>query len=87
VPFDSGRKMMSTVHKTESGALIQFTKGAPDELLKRCTKALFGHGNPQSKTLFHVVKGAVSLFLFLFSDDAQKVNFAICGLCAEFFIA
>ncbi len=42
VPFDSGRKMMSTVHKTEDGSLIQFTKGAPDELLKRCTKALVG---------------------------------------------
>ena len=42
VPFDSGRKMMSTVHKTENGTLIQFTKGAPDELLKRCTKALVG---------------------------------------------
>ncbi len=42
VPFDSGRKMMSTVHKTADGALIQFTKGAPDELLKKCTKALLG---------------------------------------------
>ncbi len=42
VPFDSGRKMMSPVHKTEDGSLIQFTKGAPDELLKRCTKALVG---------------------------------------------
>lgn len=41
VPFDSGRKMMSTVHKT-ADALVQFTKGAPDELLKRCTKALVG---------------------------------------------
>ena len=41
VPFDSGRKMMSTVHKTAEGALVQFTKGAPDELLKRCTKALW----------------------------------------------
>ena len=36
-PFDSGRKMMSTVHKTENGAIVQFTKGAPDEVLKRCT--------------------------------------------------
>lgn len=42
VPFDSGRKMMSTVHKTGDGRLVQFTKGAPDELLKRCTKALVG---------------------------------------------
>lgn len=38
-PFDSMRKMMSTVHKTESGAIIQYTKGAPDEVLKCCTKA------------------------------------------------
>ncbi len=40
VPFDSMRKMMTTVHKTAEGALIQFTKGAPDEILKRCTRAL-----------------------------------------------
>lgn len=39
-PFDSSRKMMSTVHKTKDGRIIQFTKGAPDEVLKRCTKAL-----------------------------------------------
>ncbi|MDL2258714.1 cation-translocating P-type ATPase [Eubacteriales bacterium OttesenSCG-928-K08] len=35
-PFDSGRKMMSTVHKTNDG-FVQYTKGAPDELLKLCT--------------------------------------------------
>ena len=40
VPFDSSRKMMSTVHKTENGKLVQFTKGAPDEILKRCTKVI-----------------------------------------------
>ncbi|MBE6533926.1 MAG: cation-translocating P-type ATPase [Ruminococcaceae bacterium] len=42
VPFDSGRKMMSTIHKSKNESLVQFTKGAPDELLKRCTKALIG---------------------------------------------
>ena len=42
VPFDSMRKMMSTVHKTSDGALVQFTKGAPDEVLKRCTSTLVG---------------------------------------------
>ena len=40
VPFDSMRKMMTTVHKCADGSLMQFTKGAPDEVLKRCTKAL-----------------------------------------------
>lgn len=39
-PFDSMRKMMSTVHKTQEGELIQFTKGAPDEVLKCCTMIL-----------------------------------------------
>lgn len=39
-PFDSMRKMMSTVHKTKENQIIQFTKGAPDEVLKRCTFAL-----------------------------------------------
>ncbi|WP_297958475.1 cation-translocating P-type ATPase [uncultured Ruminococcus sp.] len=35
-PFDSLRKMMSTVHKTDKG-YVQYTKGAPDEVLKNCT--------------------------------------------------
>jgi len=39
-PFDSLRKMMSTVHETEEHIIIQFTKGAPDEVLKVCSKAL-----------------------------------------------
>ena len=39
-PFDSMRKMMSTVHETADHKIIQFTKGAPDEVLKRCTKAI-----------------------------------------------
>ena len=41
VPFDSSRKMMSTLHKrTTDGKVIQYTKGAPDEVLKKCTKVL-----------------------------------------------
>lgn len=35
-PFDSMRKMMSTVHSYKDG-YIQFTKGAPDEILAKCT--------------------------------------------------
>ena len=41
-PFDSERKMMSTVHTDPDGGYIQFTKGAPDVLLSRCTKILAG---------------------------------------------
>lgn len=36
VPFDSERKMMTTIHKTEHG-YIQYTKGACDMVLKACT--------------------------------------------------
>ena len=35
-PFDSGRKMMSTLHSTPDG-VVQYTKGAPDQVLARCT--------------------------------------------------
>ena len=34
-PFDSMRKMMSTVHELPQG-YVQYTKGAPDEVLKKC---------------------------------------------------
>ena len=35
-PFDSGRKMMSTIHDL-GGAYVQYTKGGPDVVLARCT--------------------------------------------------
>ena len=41
VPFDSGRKMMSTVHSA-GGRFVQYTKGAPDEILKKCSHAVVG---------------------------------------------
>lgn len=42
-PFDSMRKMMSTVHKTDAG-IVQYTKGAPDEVLKKCEYILTADG-------------------------------------------
>ena len=35
-PFDSGRKMMSTVHLAHNG-VVQYTKGAPDVIIGKCT--------------------------------------------------
>ena len=37
IPFDSNRKMMTTIHKISTGYRV-ITKGAPDVLLKRCNK-------------------------------------------------
>ena len=39
-PFDSGRKMMSTLHPLKQGGFIQYTKGAPDVVIDRCTHYL-----------------------------------------------
>lgn len=37
LPFESSRKLMTTIHKVPTGYKI-ITKGAPDVLLKRCSK-------------------------------------------------
>lgn len=42
-PFDSNRKMMSTIHPSKGG-YIQYTKGALDVMLDRCTKYLTEKG-------------------------------------------
>ena len=43
IPFDSSRKMMTTIHKIPTGYRV-ITKGAPDVLLKRCNK-VYENGN------------------------------------------
>ncbi|WP_455387278.1 cation-translocating P-type ATPase [Lactiplantibacillus pentosus] len=51
VPFDSERKLMSTVHPLEDGRFLVAVKGAPDELLKRLTQVeTNGEVEPLTKT-------------------------------------
>ncbi|PRO90361.1 ATPase [Lactiplantibacillus pentosus] len=51
VPFDSERKLMSTVHPLEDGRFLVAVKGAPDELLKRVTQVeTNGEVEPLTKT-------------------------------------
>ena len=38
LPFDSDRKLMSTIHKEADGSYFIAVKGAPDQLLKRVTR-------------------------------------------------
>lgn len=40
IPFDSKRKLMTTVHQNAEGKKIAYVKGAFDMLLSRCTKIL-----------------------------------------------
>ncbi|MCI9622417.1 MAG: cation-translocating P-type ATPase [Lachnospiraceae bacterium] len=39
--FDSDRKMMTTLHRKD-GSTVSYTKGSPDEILKRCDTLLLG---------------------------------------------
>lgn len=43
IPFDSGRKLMSTLHQVD-GRLVLFTKGAMDVLLERTEQIMTGDG-------------------------------------------
>jgi len=51
-PFDSGRKMMSTVHNAD-GVFVQYTKGAPDVIIGKCDYYL-ENGKPVPMTKEYV---------------------------------
>lgn len=59
IPFDSDRKLMTTVHDT-NGKYIVYTKGGVDELLARCTK--------------YRINGKIKEDLTDFSKEIRKVN-------------
>lgn len=43
-PFDSKRKMMSTLHATEGGQVAAYTKGAPESVLNVCSLEMTNEG-------------------------------------------
>ena len=49
LPFDSGRKLMSTIHAREDGSWTVFVKGAPDILLERCVASPRGPLSAQDR--------------------------------------
>ena len=73
-PFDSGRKMMSTVHNI-NGKFVQYTKGACDVMLSKCTGYLKdGNVVPMTDEL----KADISKANKSFADRALRV------LCAAY---
>ncbi|MEK7485474.1 MAG: HAD-IC family P-type ATPase, partial [Planctomycetota bacterium] len=44
LPFDSDRKMMTTIHKLPSGKYFSFTKGGLEVILERCSNILYTTG-------------------------------------------
>ena len=41
IPFNSQRRMMTSIHKSPDGKITAFTKGAGSEVLKRCTHIFY----------------------------------------------
>lgn len=65
LPFDSTRKMMSTIHKNSGGFRI-ITKGAPEVILSRCRKY------KENKNIFDLNDNVVRRIESLNSKMAQK---------------
>ncbi len=70
-PFDSGRKMMSTLHTLEGGKVIQYTKGAPDVVISLCTKYIAEDG--KTKELDDDTRKAILSQNKAFADKALRV--------------
>ena len=68
-PFDSTRKIMSTINIAESGQ-IMFSKGAFDFLIERCTNVLI---NGKTQTLSKELKDNIYKASENFSSNAQRV--------------
>ena len=59
IPFDSDRKLMTTVHEAD-GKYIVYTKGGVDELLAKCTK--------------YIINGEIKEDLEVFKEEIKNVN-------------
>ncbi|MBQ8110743.1 MAG: cation-translocating P-type ATPase [Clostridia bacterium] len=70
-PFDSVRKMMTTLHRAGAGdGFVQFTKGAPDEVLRRCTRAwVGGQAVPMTDAMREEIKTSYKAM----ADEALRV--------------
>ncbi len=64
IPFDSARKLMTTLHARPGGGFVVYVKGAPDVLLERCVSGPYGVLTPQGRRLIleaneRMAKGAL----------------------------
>ena len=68
-PFDSGRKMMSTVHDL-GGRFIQYTKGGPDVVLAKCD---FYYEDGQVKPMTEAKRAEIMAVNKAMADKALRV--------------
>jgi len=70
MPFDSDRKMMTTVHQREDGSTISYTKGATDVILQHCVSVVKGGG---TEPLTEADKAGIMLASKAMADEALRV--------------
>ena len=68
-PFDSGRKMMSTIHDL-NGSFVQYTKGGPDVVLARCA---YYYENGESKPMTDAKRKKIMASNKEMADKALRV--------------
>ena len=68
-PFDSGRKMMSTLHNL-GGKFVQYTKGGPDVVLARCA---YYYENGEAKPMTEEKRTEIMAVNKAMADKALRV--------------
>ncbi|MBR7121946.1 MAG: cation-translocating P-type ATPase [Oscillospiraceae bacterium] len=68
-PFDSGRKMMSTIHDL-GGTFVQYTKGGPDVVLSRCA---YYYENGEAKPMTEEKRAEILAANKAMADKALRV--------------
>jgi len=75
--FDSTRKMMTTVHRTQDGRVVAYTKGATGQILDRCTHYLEGDSlKPLDKTKIREIESV--------SKDMASRALRVLGLAIKY---
>ena len=81
--FDSARKLMTTVHKDQSGKVMSYTKGAMDILLNRCNKIYLNgetiditnkHIGDINKAATEMAKGALRVLALGIKEDDDSAS-------------
>jgi len=81
IPFDSGRKLMTTLHAKPGGGWTAYVKGAPDVLLERCSGAPFGALTPQvRRQIVEANEGMAKRALRVIAVARRELGFLPPGL-------
>lgn len=75
IPFESARKMMTTLHSSSDGKIWQFTNGAPDVVLSKCSQIII---NGETVALTDEMRDEV------LAENTRMAGNALRVLCGAF---